>query len=62
MFRERTAFFDKEMDEFGVSNRTRREIYTAPNWSQQFAVIFGRVDRDEDRARFDPEFLRQRSS
>jgi len=62
MFLQLASFFDKEMNEPGVSNRTRREVYSAWNRSQQFAIVIGRIDRNHDCSCFDSEFLRQRCS
>lgn len=55
---QRTAFFDKDVDKFGISGRTRREVDSAWNLTEQLAVIIGTINQDDDRARFDSEFLR----
>src|ERR1043166_2199078 len=50
------------MDEFRIPDRTGCEIYTARNLAQQLAVVFRRIDCNDNHSRFDPEFLRERRS
>jgi len=49
------------MNEFGVSGDAIRKVRTTGNSAEQFSIVGGLVDRDDGRARFYAEFLRQRS-
>ena len=62
MVLQRPALGNEKMDEPGVSDWSGREINAAWNLTELPAVIIRGIDRDNDCARFDPEFLRQRGS
>jgi len=49
------------MNEFGASGDAIRKVRTVGNFAEQFSIVGGLVDRDDGRARFYAEFLRQRS-